>query len=114
LKLAKDVMPPESQEPSKRRKSEVNGNNIGGTSTSGVSTAGEQGPKKEDPITKDFPYLALMVKIEGQYQSIRVNEDSWGELVRLKRIDNYTVINVISAPLKKGLLSRVWDAMRDK
>jgi hypothetical protein len=64
--------------------------------------------------TDDSPYLTLMVKIEGQYQSIQVTEDSWGELVRLKRIDNYTVINVISAPLKKGLLSRLWDAIRDK
>jgi hypothetical protein len=63
--------------------------------------------------TDDSPYLTLMVKIEGQYQSIQVTEDSWGELVRLKRIDNYTVINVISAPLKKGLLSRLWDAIRD-
>jgi hypothetical protein len=63
--------------------------------------------------TDDSPYLTLMVKIEGQYQSIQVNEDSWGELVRLKKIDNYTVINVISTPLKKGLLSRLWEAIRD-
>jgi hypothetical protein len=31
----------------------------------------------------------------------------------LKKIDNYTVINVISTPLKKGLLSRLWEAIRD-